>query len=363
MAFVDHRFQTRRRSLADALATSRYDAMLITHLPNVYYMSGFTGSNAAMLISNDGRAAIATDGRYTTQIAAEVPDLAATIERNAAAGVLAHAHSPARVAVEAAHLSLAEFERLKELAPDDITLVPATEFIEPLRVIKDPQELDALREVAEIGNKAWASLLDDGCIQAGVTERHVAAELEYRMRELGSERESFDTIVAAGANSAMPHHGADDTVIKQGDLVTVDFGAYLTGYNSDMTRTVVVGSASGFAEEIYEIVLKSQIAGIAAATAGTPLVDVDKACRDIIDEAGYGEYFVHSTGHGVGLDVHEAPAAATRGTGVLREGMTLTIEPGIYVPGQGGVRIEDTLIITTAGPELITRGNKDLTVV
>ena len=183
------------------------------------------------------------------------------------------------------------------------------------------------------------------------------------MRLHGAERTSFETIVASGPNSAMPHHEPGARVLEEGDIVTVDFGAHAAGYNSDTTRTVVIGHADEFATEIYNIVLKAQLAGVAAAIPGAKLSDVDKACRDIITDAGYGEYFVHSTGHGVGLDLHESPYAAASGQGELVEGMTLTVEPGIYVPGKGGVRIEDTLVITAGQAENLTHLVKDLTIV
>ena len=191
----------------------------------------------------------------------------------------------------------------------------------------------------------------------------MAADLEYKMRLHGAERTSFETIVASGPNSAMPHHEPGARVLEEGDIVTVDFGAHAAGYNSDTTRTVIISDVDEFATEIYNIVLKAQLAGVAAAIPGAKLSDVDKACRDIITDAGYGEYFVHSTGHGVGLDLHEAPYAASSGQGELVEGMTLTVEPGIYVPGKGGVRIEDTLIITAGQPENLTHLVKDLTIV
>ena len=182
------------------------------------------------------------------------------------------------------------------------------------------------------------------------------------MRMLGSERVSFDTIVASGENSAKPHHGADDRELRDGDLVTIDFGAHLRGFNSDCTRTFAIGEATDFAREIYDVVLRAQLAGVEASVPGAALVDVDAACRDVITDAGFGEYFVHSTGHGIGLDVHEGPSAAKTGKGELAEGMTLTIEPGIYVPGKGGVRIEDSLIITSGAPKIITAYPKDLQV-
>ena len=237
-----------------------------------------------------------------------------------------------------------------------------SDLIEDIRLIKDNLELTRLTEAAQLATEALEQLIEAGELRAGRTERDVAADLEYRMRKLGAERVSFDTIVASGPNSAKPHHQAGDRVLSKGELVTIDYGMHRLGFNSDMTRTVALGQVGALERELYEVTLAAQLAGVRAATPGTSLVDVDKACRDIIEDAGYGEYFVHSTGHGVGLDVHEAPSAARTGTGTLAEGMTLTIEPGIYLPGKAGVRIEDTLIITAAAPRVITEFPKDLTV-
>ncbi|MDU0477793.1 aminopeptidase P family protein [Staphylococcus chromogenes] len=362
-SFADTRFNNRRRALATKIAEKRIDAMLITHLTHVRFLSNFSGSNGALLVNKDISAAICTDGRYTTQIASEVPDIEAIIERNSAAALLQTVTGPRRVGFEADYVSVSELERLRAAAPEDVQLVPVSGVIEELRLVKDNLSLQRLREVAALGTQALNDLLEAGELAVGRTEMEVAADLEYRMRKLGSERPSFDTIVASGPNSAKPHHGASNRVIEHGDLVTIDFGAHDRGFNSDMTRTFVMGAASDFAREIYDVCLAAQLAGVAAATPGTALVDVDKACRDIIESAGFGEYFVHSTGHGLGLDVHEAPYAAKTGTGVLKPGMTLTIEPGIYVPGKGGVRIEDSLIITEGAPEIITIMSKELTLV
>lgn len=360
MTLADTRFAQRRRTLAASLAGQRIDKILVTNLIHVRYLSGFSGSNAALLVSKDLSAGIATDGRYTTQIAEEVPDIEALIARPSAEALLGKVVGPTRVGFEAEHTSVAELDALRKAAGEDVELVPVVGAIEELRLRKDPLELDGLRAVAELATGAFAALLDEGELAVGRTEREVAADLEYRMRRAGAERTSFDTIVASGPNSAKPHHGAGDRVLSRGDLVTVDFGAYLDGFNSDMTRTVVLGEPDEFSREIYEVVRRAQEAGVAAARPGTTLVDVDKACRDIIEASGYGEYFVHSTGHGVGLEVHEAPAASQSGEGFLEEGMTLTIEPGVYVPGRGGVRIEDTLIITAGSPEIITDHPKRL---
>ncbi|MGO2639223.1 MAG: M24 family metallopeptidase [Corynebacterium flavescens] len=360
MALADTRFSNRRRKLASQLAAQRIDAMLVTHLIHVRYLSGFSGSNGGLLLRKDLSAVMATDGRYTTQIAAEVPDLKAILGRSVGPALLKTLEGPQRVGFEADYVTVSQLRALEKALPEDITLVPVSGVIEKIRLIKDPRELSRLEEVADLANDSLESLLAAGELAAGRTEREVAADLEYRMRMAGSERVSFDTIVASGPNSSMPHHSAGDRVIESGDLVTIDFGAHARGFNSDCTRTFVIGEANDFAREIYDLVLRAQLAGVAAATPGTKLVDVDAACRDIIEEAGYGEAFVHSTGHGVGLEVHEAPAAAKTGSGTLEAGMTLTIEPGVYVPGKGGVRIEDTLIITDGAPKIITKASKEL---
>ncbi|QGU02112.1 Xaa-Pro dipeptidase [Corynebacterium kalinowskii] len=359
-SFADTRFSNRRRALAATLAGQRIDAMLVTHLTHVRFLSNFSGSNAALLVSKDLSASMCTDGRYTTQIALEVPDIEVIIERNSAKALLATVEGPRRVGFEADYVSVAQLDRLQEAVGEDVTLVPVTGVIEELRLKKDVVSLQRLRDVAALATGALETVLQGEL--RGRSERDVAAELEYLMRKSGAERPSFDTIVASGPNSAKPHHGAGDRIIRDGDLLTIDFGAHDRGFNSDMTRTFMVGEPSEQQREIYELVRQAQLAGIEAATPGTALVDVDKACRDIITAGGYEDYFVHSTGHGIGLDVHEAPYAAQTGEGVLESGMTLTIEPGIYVPEVGGVRIEDSLIIRDGAPEIITIMNKELIV-
>lgn len=363
MALADTRFLTRRRTLAARLAAQRIDSMLVTSPLHVRYLSGFTGDDGALVLSKDLSATICTDGRYATQVAEEVPDIQAVIDRAYAATLLDGLDRPRRVGFEADYLSVSELEKLRESAGEDITLVPVSGVIEEIRLVKDGLELTRLREVAALANEAFKGLIDDGELAVGRAEREVAADLEHRMRLNGGESTSFPTIVASGPNSAKPHHGAGERIIEKGDLVTIDFGALRLGYNSDMTRTLVMGEPDEFSREIYEVVRRAQQAGIEAATVGRPVAEVDAAARAVISEAGYGEYFVHSTGHGVGRQVHEAPFASQRGQGTLAENMTLTIEPGIYVPGRGGVRIEDTLIITPGRPEIITEFPRELTVI
>lgn len=363
MGFADSRFLTRRRKLSAELAGQRIDSFLLMHPTNVRYFSGFSGSNGALLVNKDLSAKIATDGRYTTQIAAEVPDIDAEIVSTPAETLIAAVADGRRVGFDAAHMTVDGLNRLQKTCPDGVTLVPVTGVVEEIRLIKDGFEIRRLTEAADIAVTALKGLISAGELRAGRTEREIAADLEYRMRLGGAQRPSFDTIVASGPNSALPHYSAGDRVLEDGDLVTIDFGAHYRGFNSDMTRTFCIGHATDFAREIYGVVLDAQLAGVKAATPGRGLADVDKHCRDIIADAGYGDYFVHSTGHGIGLDVHEAPYARAKGTGTLAENMTLTIEPGIYVPDRGGVRIEDTVVITSGAPRIITEFPKELTVI
>ncbi len=363
MAYADTRFLTRRRALSARLAGMRIDEMLVTNLNHVRYLSGFSGSQGALVLSKDLTAEISTDGRYATQIAEEVPDIEAVIERQSALALIRRVKGPRRVGFEASHVTVAELERFQEACNEDVTLVPVTGVIEEIRLTKDNTERLRLVEVAELASQAFDELIAAGELAIGRSERDIAADLEHRMRRLGAERPSFDTIVASGPHSARPHHTAGDRIVRRGDLVIIDFGAHSRGFNSDMTRTLVMGEADDFAREVYDIVLRAQQAGIEAATPGTRLVDVDAAARSVIEEAGYGEYFVHSTGHGIGLEVHEGPWASQTGEGTLAEHMTLTIEPGIYVPGRGGVRIEDTILITQGPARIITPASKDLRVV
>ncbi len=354
MALSDTRFLTRRRALASTLAAQRVDAMLVTNMLHVRYLSGFSGSNGALVVQKDLSAFISTDGRYLTQIAEEVPDITAVESRACAITLLGAIKGPRRVGFEADFVSVSEFEKLKAACNEDVTLVPISGVIEKIRLTKDSLERERLAGVAELANTALRELIDAGELRAGRTEMEVAADLEYRMRRAGAERPSFDTIVASGPNSAKPHHLAGRRVIEKGDLVTIDFGAHDRGFNSDTTRTFVIGAADQFSQEIYDVVYRAQLAGCEAALPGAKIADVDAACRSIIADAGYGEYFVHGTGHGIGLELHEAPFCGKTSTGELKEHMTLTIEPGIYVPGKGGVRIEDTLIITSGMPMNLT---------
>ncbi|NED97487.1 aminopeptidase P family protein [Phytoactinopolyspora alkaliphila] len=357
----------RRDRLAAHLAATEYDAALITRLVNVHYLTGLKSSNAALLVTPDGTATLATDGRYATAAAADAPDVELVVARGVAVELAKRAVSggPAQLAVEAhdmtLELSTTVQTELDQAAPGS-RMVPLGHQVEELRAIKDDAEVDALRTACHISGTALEALLDGPLL--GRSEKAIARDLEWRMFEAGADGVAFETIVAAGPNSAVPHHRPTDRVVERGDFLKIDFGAAYRGYHADCTRTGVVGAApADWQREIYEIVATAQRAGTEAVVAGGDCLGVDTAARTVIDDAGYKEQFGHGTGHGVGLEVHEAPTLGYSATGTLADRMTVTVEPGIYLPGRGGVRIEDTLVVRGAdGPELLTPPTKDLLV-
>jgi Xaa-Pro aminopeptidase len=348
--------------------------MLVTDLINVRYLSGFSGSNAALLVFADDRAPVlATDGRYRTQAAQQAPDLEVAIERACARYLACRAASAGarRVGFESHVVTVDGFDALaKELGQAGTTeLVRASQTVEALREIKDAGEVALLRLACEAADAALADLVARGGLRPGRTEREVGRELEASMLDHGADGVSFETIVAAGANSAIPHHRPTDAVLAAGDFVKIDFGALVGGYHSDMTRTFVLGKAADWQREIYELVSTAQRAGRAALRAGASLADIDAAARRVIVDAGHGDHFGHGLGHGVGLQIHEAPGINGTAAGTLLAGSVVTVEPGVYLPDRGGVRIEDTLVVAagkpeTSGhaPELLTRFPKELAI-
>ncbi len=360
-----------RVALAQAGGETGADAVVISDLINVRYLTGFTGSNGAVLIWCDDASAdrICTDGRYLTQVAEQAGDLDAVIARDCLTELAVHAAGKGARTVGfesdavtvAAHRGLAD--RMGELDSAAAELVPLQGLVQGLRLVKDAGEVDALRRACAVGDSALATIVERGVIRPGATERAVARDLEWEMFALGADAVAFETIVAAGANSAVPHHRPTDAVLADGDLVKIDFGAVVAGYHSDMTRTYVLGRAADWQREIYDLVAAAQAAGRAALHPDAELRGVDAAARSVIADAGHGEHYVHGLGHGVGLEIHEAPGIGALATGTLPCGAAVTVEPGVYLPGRGGVRIEDTLVVTDGPPELLTATDKTFTVI
>lgn len=345
--------------------------MLVSDLVNVRYLSGFTGSNAALLVfADDTPAVLATDSRYRTQAAQQAPDLQIAIERACGRHLLGHAGTARarRIGFEGHIVTVDAYDALAAALADHpgVELVRASGMVEELREVKDAAEVALLRRACAAADAALADLVSAGGLRPGRTERAVARELESRMLDHGADGPSFETIVAAGANSAVPHHRPTDARLRRGDFVKIDFGALVAGYHSDMTRTFVLakaGRAAAWQHEVYDVVTRAQRAGREALAAGVGLREVDAAARQVIDDAGYGDHFGHGLGHGVGLQIHEAPGIGAAATGTLRAGSVVTVEPGVYLPGRGGVRIEDTLVVGDRDPELLTRFPKELTII
>jgi Xaa-Pro aminopeptidase len=375
----DH--EGRREDLRARLREAGLDLLLVTAPANVRYLSGFAGSNGQVLLAAhaDGDRLI-TDERYEERAAHAAPGLQVVLSRDPIAVAVGHASSASgvddggigagrrtgspsgsvdegdrdvrrpRLGFEAAHLTWHDGERLRRQAAEaGVAAEPTTESCERLRVVKDAAELARLERACRLTVDALAWLLDE-LVAVGRTERELAVALERRFLDLGADGVAFPSIVASGPNSAIPHHAPTDRRLEPGDLLTIDCGALVDGYHADFTRTVAIGHLDDQLAEVHEVVRRAQEAGRAAAVAGASAGDVDGAARTIVDAAGYGERFVHGTGHGVGLDIHEAPAVARRARATLAAGTALTVEPGIYLPGRGGVRIEDSIVVTADGP-------------
>jgi Xaa-Pro aminopeptidase len=349
----------RRAVAARQVAEAGADAVLVTSGPNVRYLTGLASSNAAILLPAQGTAVLATDSRYALAAERDCPDLELIVERFIEPRLAAEMTSRAwrTVAFEAHEMTV---ERHAELAAktEGVNLVPFGRRIEELRTVKDPSELELLATACRISAQAITDVFVR--IRPGLTERQLAAALDRRMVDLGAERPAFDTIVASGPNGAIPHHAPTDRPMRRGDLITMDFGALYGGYHADMTRTVALGEPAGWQREIYELVAAAQRSGIEAARPGADVADVDAAARDVIRDAGHGEHFQHGLGHGVGLEVHEAPTIGYARTGKLADRVPITVEPGVYLPGRGGVRIEDVLVVGADGSGLLTTTTREL---
>jgi Xaa-Pro aminopeptidase len=347
----------RKKSAVARAKAAGVDCLLVTHLPDVRYLCGFTGSNAALVLSG-GRAVLFTDGRYTAQAKAEAagtrvviakkPAVAAACEWMEAAGIL-------RCGFDAAQTTVAALEGMRKAVSAKVRrglFQSVGPLVAGLREVKDTEEIATMRKAALLGCRLFDGMLS--FMQLGLTEVAVAAELEHAARLAGAEAMSFETIVASGQRSALPHGRATPAKLPKRGFVTLDFGVVVDGYCSDMTRTVHMGKALPDEREVYDAVLEAQEAGVAKVAPGVTAAEVDEAARSVLRRAGLDKYFSHSTGHGVGLEIHEGPRLAAKQTQVLEPGMVVTIEPGVYMPGRFGVRIEDMVLVTATGGEVLT---------
>jgi Xaa-Pro aminopeptidase len=350
----------RRDRVAQRLEALDIDALLVTRLPNVRYLTGYTGSNGQVVIGRNA-SVFFTDGRYIAQSAREVPDLERVIYANDFPGTFrasAEELGARRVGFESAGVTHKLFRQLEEL--DGLELTPTEEEIERLRWVKEREELDLIREAQRIADRAFDEILPK--LAVGVSERDIALELDWSMLRAGAEDVAFESIVAFGESAAEPHHSPTQRTLERGELVKLDFGALYEGYHSDMTRTVSFGEPSSELRELYELVRRSQQAGVDAVRSGIEGKDADRASRSVIEEAGYGERFSHGLGHGVGLEIHEGPTLRSNSEEVLPVGAVVTVEPGVYIPGEAGVRIEDMVEVTEDGCHVIPTVTKELVV-
>lgn len=346
-------FAGRRDALRELMAAGQCDALLVTHLPDVQYLSGFSGSNAALLVLG-GREYLATDGRYVVQAGAESPDVELIVTRQLLPELLrAAAQAGVRgVGFDGATLSVHQWRRAGAEVPE-VELETADIDISGLRRVKQPAEVAALREACAMSTRALESLLDE--VTVGMTELEIARRLELHMGREGAGDRAFDSIVASGPNSAVPHHQPTQRQIAAGDLLKIDFGAKYAGYHADCTRTFVVAAEpADWQLEIHDVVARAQKAGTDALIPGCVGQEVDAIARAVIEDAGFGQYYGHGLGHGVGLEIHEAPFLGPNSAHTVDAGVPVTVEPGVYLPGRGGVRIEDTVIVHDDHVEVLT---------
>jgi Xaa-Pro aminopeptidase len=353
--------RARAERLAARAADAELDGLLVTRAQNILYLTGFTGA-ASLLVTSVGLTLV-TDGRYADQAVDQLrkAGVSAAIEvarsgRDRSGMLLSATQGLGRLGLEAEHVSWSTQRALADTFPASTQLVPSTGLVEALREIKDAGEVARREIAATLADAALASVRHR--LREGVSERRFALELESELRILGADDRAFEIIVASGPNGAKPHARPTNRIIDEGDLVVVDFGALVDGYRSDLTRTLCVGRPSPTQRRMLEIVTAAQAAGVAAVCPGVTAAEIDGVCRDMIADAGWADAFLHSTGHGIGLDVHELPWLQHQGEAMLRPGHVVTIEPGVYLPEHGGVRVEDMLLVTSDGSRTLTRSPK-----
>lgn len=358
-------YKARQKSLRSSLHKNRIDALLVTHLPNIRYLCGFTGSAGALLVS-ESKCVFFTDRRYAEQVKEEVEGAKAVVRATGpltSAGAWLKANwklRGKRLGIEGESMTVAARQKLAKVLPAGFLLKSSPLLVEQARMIKDEREIGRMREAAQLGAKIFDRAVE--MIQPGISEMEVAGEMEFTARRAGADEMSFPTIIASGKRSALPHGRASKAVIPAQGFVVCDFGVILAGYCSDETRTVHLGKPSSEAKAAYAAVLAAQEAAVGMVKAGVTAEEVDAAARKVLKKLGLARYFTHSTGHGVGLEIHESPRIAVGQKEALRSGMVITVEPGVYLPGKWGIRIEDTVVVTNNGCEVITPTSKELLV-
>ena len=340
------------------LEAENTDALVVTTPTNIRYLTGFTGSNGFVVVSADGPTTLVTDRRYEERAAEELTDSKVNVKIAPGAGfsALGELCADGLLGLEADHVSWELAESLRDKLGAE-RIVAASGLVEKLREHKDAGELNSMREAARIADVGLAAI--KSLLGPGATEIELARHFEAVVVAEGAEGTAFDTIVASGPNGSRPHHRTGDRQLEVGDLVIIDSGAKVDGYRSDMTRSFVIGSPTPRQSELLDAVARAQAEGVAAVAPGVPIAEIDTACRRVLDDAGLLEFFSHGTGHGVGLDIHEAPSVNGRATDTLAPGHVITVEPGVYLPGEGGVRWEDTVVVTETGAEPITLTSKE----
>ena len=356
--------QARRDRVRELMTKQDLRSVVVTNPSNVRYLSGFTGSNGAVVVGTVGDMdRLATDFRYYTQAATQCPDLAVIPAASTvleASSVWCAQELLAPIGFESHHVTVRQLSQLRDKV-EATCLIPTYDVVESLRAHKDDAEREFIRQACAISDAALARLVTE--IRVGQTERDIARRLSWLMLEEGADADSFESIVAGGEHSAIPHHTPTDRPLVAGDFLKIDFGALVAGYHADETRTFLVGAQpQAWQQEIFDLVALAQKAGIAALVPGADVRDVDAAARTVISEAGLGEHFGHGLGHGVGLDIHEVPFLGATSSGILSVGTPITVEPGVYLPGRGGVRIEDTLVVGLVEPVSLTCTTRELLV-
>jgi len=339
--------------LRELLAAESLDALLLFGLHSIRYFCGFTGTDGILLLT-PAESIFMSDSRYRKQAEDQVSADGIICYSNKHTAIIDALTSRAlkRVGFDADKLTVSAFDELRILGGGAVEWCPLTQQLRAVRACKDEEELKSLRSAAELNRLAFEQVLP--LIRPGVSERQIALELEFTLKRLGGECNAFDFIVASGSRGAMPHGVASDKLLCAGELVTIDFGTRVDGYHSDETVTLALGDIDGKLRQIFDIVLKAHDLALASVRPGIDIRDLDAVARDYINSQGFGDYFGHGLGHGVGLEIHEFPAVSPRAADKLLEGMVVTIEPGIYLPGTGGVRIEDTVVVTAGGCEVLT---------